>query len=155
MPQADGLVLRDIHAATAPSWWPPAPGWAVSVALLLVVAGAGLAWRGHRRRRRRSIEALFDDLVDAASTPANQVAAMSDLLRRAARRHVPDAGTLCGEAWATLVASATPSADAWPLQLQALLLEGGYRRAVDVDVDDVRRLRMLARPLFIHWMCAR
>lgn len=153
MQQADGLVLRDIHAAVAPTWWPPAPGWWLLAALLLLLGAGALAWRVRRKRQRCRIEQLFDHGVDAADSPAAQVAAISALLRRAARRRDPDAGLLQGDAWIGLLTSAAPTADALDPALQVLLLEGGFRRAV--DADEVRRLRAIARPVFVHWMIAK
>jgi hypothetical protein len=146
------LVLRDIHQPPAPGWWPPAPGWwAVGTALVLLAAVlALLAWR--RRRRRQAIACLFDDRLAAADTPAAQVAAMSELLRRAARRRDPGADRLDGEAWlAFLDAGArVPRFDG---PAGRLLLDGAYRpgtAAADVDA-----LRPLARARYLEWMGAR
>ena len=80
--QAQELVLRDVHVPAAPSWWPPAPGWwllAGAVALVLAI----LWWVGRQRRRRKlAWQKLFDDACGDAA-PAAQVAAISELLRRA------------------------------------------------------------------------
>src|SRR5690606_26319507 len=92
-----GLPLRDVLEPVAPPWWPPAPGWwivAGVVALLLLAWGA---WRWRKARRRRLAGRLFDQTVDAARTPAAQVAAISALLRRAARQVEPGADVLQGE----------------------------------------------------------
>lgn len=148
MQQADGLVLRDIHASIAPGWWPPAPGWWwLAVALALALA-AVVAWRVLRARRRRRIERLFDDAVGAATTPAARVAAISELLRRAARRRDPAADRLDGSEWlAFLDARGTPLFEGEPGRL---LLEGGYRR--DVEATGVEQLRVAARRRFLEWM---
>ena len=103
-------VLRDIHLPPAPPWWPPAPGW-------WLLAAAVLAGRD---RRRRSCDA-----GDASSalpsprcstrrsmpppTPTAQVAAMSELLRRAARRRDAQADRLQGDAWLRFLDGATSS----------------------------------------------
>lgn len=143
------LVLRDIHQPAAPSWWPPAPGWWVLVLVLLVLVAVFVFWRRHRKQRQRRILALFDDTVAAADGAASQVAAISELLRRAARRHQPDADTLQGEAWLVLLDAGDPHR---PFTQGAgrLLLEGAYRR--DVDPHDVAALRDIARMRFIGWM---
>ena len=96
---ADGLVLRDIHQPPVPPWWPPAPGWwIVGACVLLALAIAGwFAWR--RRQRRRTHARMFDDAVAHAATPAAKIAAMSELLRRAARRIDPHADKLLGDDW--------------------------------------------------------
>ena len=81
------LVLRDIHATPAPSWWPPAPGWWI-VAGIVVAAFALLAgWRLRARRRRDAIAALFDREVDAAPTPPQQIANRLRERARGAGRH--------------------------------------------------------------------
>lgn len=170
------LVLRDIHQPPAPPWWPPAPGWWVLAALLLLAAGA-VAWFVSRRRRHRAaVVALFDREVQAAPTAADEVAAISELLRRAARRRDPQADRLHGEAWLAFLdgvpaagASRNPSkrgtqrlaaapGDATVQQPFSkgpgrLLLEGGYRR--DVDAAQVAQLRPLARARFLDWMAAK
>lgn len=152
------LVLRDIHQPPAPSWWPPAPGWWLLAFALLLLLGVWLWWRGRRARRRQEIERLFDLAVAAATTPAGQVAAMSELLRRAARRHDASADRLHGEAWLQFLdgpparARRKRSGDAADFAQGAgrLLLDGGYRR--DVDAGQVEALRLLARRRFLQWM---
>ncbi|HEY5850628.1 MAG TPA: DUF4381 family protein [Lysobacter sp.] len=163
------LVLRDIHSMPAPPWWPPAPGWWLVIAAVLAVAGA-IGWIAlRRRRRRRAITELFDRSVDAAASPAAQVAAMSELLRRAARTHDARADRLQGDAWLEFLDGGTLSKrsglkrsgskqkrrDA-PAEFShgpgRLLLDGGYRR--DVAVADVQALRTVARARFLQWMGA-
>ena len=138
---APDLVLRDIHQPPAPPWWPPAPGWWLLLALVLLLA-ALWAWHSARqRRRRRTIEAVFDDAVAAARTPTEQIAAMSELLRRAARKVDPGADRLDGEAWLKLLALDDATG--------RVLLEGGYQR--DIDPRRVDELRPLARARFLQW----
>jgi len=146
---APGLVLRDIHQPPAPPWWPPAPGWwlVAGVVVLLLVLGLWLGAR--RRRRRRAITGLFDDAVDQAATPAAQVAAMSELLRRAARRHHPQADRLLGDDWLRLLDDGAPS-PSFSRDPGRLLLEGGFRR--EVDAEAVAALRPLARRRYLAWM---
>ena len=163
------LVLRDIHQPLAPPWWPPAPGWWMLAAILLL-AIAACAWIAARRRRRRlAIAAIFDAALDAADTPSAQVAAMSELLRRAARRRDPAADRLHGEAWLEFLdAPATPSTarragkpasgprvepGRFSQGPGRLLLDGGYRR--EVDANQVAALRTCARARFLDWMAAR
>ena len=143
------LVLRDIHASVAPSWWPPAPGWWMVAAALLALGLGYALWRRRRNLRDRRIAALFDDAVAAAADPAASVATMSELLRRAARQNHPRADTLSGEAWLALLDGGDPDA---PFTSGAgrLLLEGGFRR--DPDPQAVATLHLLARARFIGWM---
>lgn len=45
--------LRDIHLPAPIGWWPPAPGWWILAALVLVGAVALSVWLTRRARRRR------------------------------------------------------------------------------------------------------
>jgi len=143
------LVLRDIHQLPAPPWWPPAPGWWLLASLLLALAAVP-AWRAWRRARRtRAHAALFDSALREAATPTARVAAMSDLLRRAARRIDPHADTLVGEAWLALLDRGSPR-PAFDTHVGRLLVDGAYRR--DIDAQAVESLQPLARARFLSWM---
>ena len=145
----DALVLRDIHQPPAPPWWPPAPGWWLLAAVLLALLAVP-AWRAWRRtRQHRAHAALFDRTVAEAATPAAQIAAMSQLLRRAARRHAPQADTLVGEAWLRFLDADAPT-PAFDSDVGHLLVDGGFRPAVDPAA--VEALRPLARARFLAWM---
>ncbi len=163
------LVLRDIHQPAAPPWWPPAPGWWLLVAILLL-AIALWAWLAARRRqRRRAIAAIFDQALGAADSPSAQVAAMSELLRRAGRRRDPAADRLHGDAWLEFLDGSAKDADQRRGRKPAsrpcvgserfsqgpgrLLLDGGYRR--QVDPGQVAALRAIARARFLDWMALR
>ncbi|HEY0506396.1 MAG TPA: DUF4381 family protein [Lysobacter sp.] len=153
---AGALVLRDIHVTPAPSWWPPAPGWWIVAAAMLALL-AGLAWwRLRARRRRRAVARLFDERIDAATSPAQQVAAMSELLRRAARRRDPHADRLAGEEWLRFLDPPAkkrgPSSRDFSEGAGRLLLDGGFRR--EADAAQVEALRRIARERFLHWMSA-
>ena len=145
------LVLRDIHVPAAPGWWPPAPGWWIVAALLvaLVCVASWMAWR--RRRRRLALRKLFDDTLAAAGSPAAQVAAMSGLLRRAARQRDARAATLQGDDWIGFLDAGADHA-LFDAGLGRLLLEGGFRPAL--DATDVDALRPCVRQRFLEWMGA-
>ncbi|MEO6264577.1 MAG: DUF4381 family protein [Luteimonas sp.] len=150
--QADALVLRDIHQPPAPSWWPPAPGWWIVVAcvLLAVVVALWFTWR--RRRRRRALARMFDDAVDHAATPAARIAAMSELLRRAARRLDPAADKLLGDDWLRFLDKGL-KVPAFAAGAGSVLRDGAFRR--DVSALEVDALRQLTRARFLDWMAAR
>jgi len=157
---ASTLVLRDIHQPPAPPWWPPAPGWwGLAIALLLAI-GCAVWCKARQRRRQRRLAALFDEAVAAAESPAEAVAAISELLRRAGRCHDPAADRLHGEAWLAFLEQATsrtrggkPAPPVFTEGPGRLLLDGGYRR--EVAADEVAALRPQARALFLHWMSRR
>ena len=122
------LVLRDIHQPPAPPWWPPAPGWWL-VAAMLLLALAVASWFAARRRKRQRAIARCSMTLAARRTPAAQVAAMSELLRRAARRVNPKP-TSAGRSLAAFPRCGRQAA-ACSRRRGRLLLEGGYRREVD------------------------
>lgn len=146
------LLLRDIHQPPAPPWWPPAPGWwIVAAVLLLAIATVSwLAWRRHRRRR--ALERLFDDSVHAAPTPATQIAAISELLRRAARRRDPHADKLQGDDWLRFLDHGSKHT-LFDGDEARLLLDGGFRP--EVDAGAVAVLLPRARARFLEWMATR
>ena len=143
------LQLRDVHEGLAPACWPPAPGWWVVLAAVVAVA-AWFAWRALRRRRRRAmILRLFDETVAQAATPSMQVAAMSELLRRAARRKHANADTLDGEDWLRFLDAGLPQ-PVFAAGAGALLRDGGFR--ADVSAHEAEALRIVARERYLHWM---
>jgi hypothetical protein len=83
------LPLRDIHLPAPVSWWPLAPGWWVSLALLLV-SGVLLAWWWRGAPTRRARRAALDELAAIESDFARHndghacAKALSRLLRRLA-----------------------------------------------------------------------
>jgi hypothetical protein len=145
------LVLRDIHQPPAPPWWPPAPGW-WWLSALVVVGAAVLLWRVWRRHRhRRAIERLFDHTVSIADTPAARIAAISELLRRAARRRHPGADTLIGEDWLRLLDEGL-KAPVFAGGIGAVLRDGAFRR--DITPQQVDALQRVARERFMDWMAS-
>lgn len=143
------IALRDIHQATAPPWWPPAPGWWIAAAVVVAIAITLWVLRWRKIRQIRRLEAMFDDTVDAAPTAAAQARAMSELLRRAARRKQGDADTYEGETWLRFLDSGyrTPVFDT---DAGRMLVDGAFRR--DVAEGAVRAVRGAARARFIEWM---
>lgn len=138
-----GPVLRDIHLPAEPSWWPPAPGWWVLAALALLA----LAWlwrrHAHKRLLRRAQRRLHEELEHAragAADGASQVAAVSMLLRRVAKRYAPAALALRDEAWLQFLDGGDASR---PFSQGAgrLLLDGPYRPRIDqADADALANL---------------
>lgn len=148
----DGLVLRDIHQPIAPPWWPPAPGWWAVFAVIVLLAVIATWFFARHRRKQRAIAALFDQAMTESSSPAGQIAAMSELLRRAARRRNAHADTLQGDDWLLFLdgdSKRTPFSQGQG----RVLLEGGYQR--DVDVQQADALRPLARNRYLELMASR
>lgn len=143
------LPLKDVHPGVAPAWWPPAPGWWLVAAAVLVVGVAIGLWLHLRRKRTRALLAYFDASVARAETPVATIAAISDLLRRAARRVLPDADRLQGDAWLRFLDAGLKR----PQFLHgpgALLRDGAFRP--DADPAAVEALRIVARQRYLDWM---
>ena len=145
--QAQELVLRDVHVPAAPSLWPPAPGWwLVTAAVLAVIA---LIWflRARQQRKLAAREHLFD--AACGNLPASaQIAAMSELLRRAARQVDKHADRLQGEAWLQFLDG--KNGNDFSKGAGRLLLEGGFRR--DVADVDLAATKYVARSRFLELM---
>jgi len=148
--QAQELLLRDVHVPPAPSLWPPAPGWWLVAGA--VALAAAIAWWIGRKRRRRMLawQKLFDDACGDAA-PAAQVAAISELLRRAARRVNAKADHLQSEDWLLLL-DGRKQKD-FSEGPGRLLLEGGYRR--EVPAEEFATAKALARARFLELMAGR
>lgn len=148
--QGDALVLRDVHVPPAPSLWPPAPGWwlVIGVVALVLVFGAILLWR--RRRRLRTWQRMFDE-ASLAPQPALQAAAISELLRRAARRVDAKADRLHGEEWLRFL-DGKQGTD-FSRGPGRVLLDGGYRR--ELDERQLAQAKTAARARFLELMASK
>lgn len=143
-----GLVLRDIHLPPPPPWWPPALGWWL-LAAIVALAAVWLLRRWRRRLRlRRQRELLLRewqrtlDLHPPQREPAALVAALSLLLRRAARLHASQAVTLQGDSWLAFL-DGDDRAQPFRTGPGRLLLDGPYRP--DVGVEEARAVAELVR----------
>lgn len=145
----DPLPLLDVHLPPSPSWWPPPAGWwLVLLAIALVTA---VVWYRRRRARRlrEDMERLFDAGVDAADGFPARIAAMSELLRRAARRSDPNAVRLAGDAWLRFLDQGRP-VQVFSAGAGRTLLEGGFRR--DVGEQEYAALHGIVRARFVELM---
>jgi hypothetical protein len=143
------LPLRDVHPGASPSWWPPAPGWWMLAMLILTIVVALALWWLRRRRRNEVVLRLFDDALVQAGTTSLQVAAMSSLLRRAARLRNPAADRLEGDAWLHFLNQGLPD-QPFSGELGSLLLDGGFR--ANVAETAAADLRAIVRRRYLSWM---
>ena len=100
--------LRDIHAAPAAPWWPPAPGWWVIALLLLAL----LVWLGRRvfarykvRLRRKQMLGWIDHLnanTDPQREPQAYLSTLNRIFKLVALRAFPaqQCASLAGQDWA-------------------------------------------------------
>lgn len=124
----DAASLNNLHDIVLPgdvSWWPPAVGWYVVFALLLLVAirflwHAWVQWNVNAYRREALVE--LSEACDAET--------VAEILRRAALVFAPRnaiAG-LSGEAWVKWLTDRC--AKPLPPDVRELLATGVYQRAV-------------------------
>lgn len=143
------LPLRDIHLPPEPSWWPPAPGWWVLAAIVLALL-AFATWKLIRvlraRARRRALAAEFERAAGLAD-PLARIAAVSELLRRAARQRDPVAATLAGEDWLRFL-DGSDAARAFTSGAGRALLDAPWRASVDAASADAAVAA--ARPRYLQ-----
>lgn len=151
MSAAASLPLRDVQLPPPPTWWPPAPGWWLVFAAIVLVGAAIWAWQWRRRRARQRWLNLFDAQVAHAGSPVAEIAAIADLLRRAARHARPGAERLQGAEWLAFLDE--KNSRAFSEGDGALLLDGGYRPSADAEA--VQRLRVLARRRYLSLLTER
>lgn len=105
-PQASQLQLRDIHLPDAVSWWPPAPGYWLLLALLMISLMS--FWLMRKRYRQRAVKraalkqlTLIKQNFRQNHDTQQLVSQLSALLRRAAISTFPRANcaALTGQQW--------------------------------------------------------
>jgi hypothetical protein len=126
-------ALRGIHLPEPMGLWPPAPGWWLLPASLLLLGAAIVAWR-RWRRSRVAYHALRElDRLAKGEAPGDLqtlAASVSLLLRRVALRRFGNArvASLSGDAWQSFLCETSPR---------------GSRRKRGID-EDAGRLLALA-----------
>ena len=98
--------LAPEHAPTPAGWWPPAPGW-WGVALLCIVAAAGIVWwmRDPRRALRRTALRQLRLIGTSDADGAAVARAIQNLMRRYALTVFghDKVAKLTGESWLSFV----------------------------------------------------
>jgi hypothetical protein len=145
-PQTDNLPLRDIHLPEPVAWWPPAPGWWLLPALLIMIAG--LAWWLHRRHRRGALhrgaqQALQEIAGDYRQSPDDEqlVQRLSVLLRRLSLSRYPrqQVAGLTGTAWLAWLDRVLGGSD-FREGVGRTLIHAPYTRQVKVDSEALLQL---------------
>ena len=135
-----GPELRDIHLPADPSWWPPAPGWWILLALAIgavVWVAVVLRRRARHRRWQRRILAELDRISAMPGSNGSVpilISELSQLLRRASRLIDVHAASLRGSAWLTFLDSIL-GGDEFSSGPGRVLLDGLYQREAHIDVE--------------------
>ena len=150
---ADPLAdLRDWHLPDPVSWWPPAPGWwlvAAGILLgLLLVVRLWLRWRGRtslQRAARHELERLGRELATDGDR-RRYLAELSRLLRRLALARYPrvQVAGLTGGDWLAFL-DATGGAGEFSDGVGRALIESAYRPADQIDFDPERLAALVGR----------
>ena len=141
----DAASLDRLHDIVTPPpipWWPPAPGWyvvgaIVLILVLLLMVRSWLRWRANAYRRE-ALHAL-DSAVDVATIAA--------LLRRTALAESSrsEIAALTGNAWVDWLAARSP--EPVPPAIREQLVTGSYAPGARSDLTAVRAWAA-------HWIAA-
>jgi hypothetical protein len=126
----ESLDLRDVHLPEPPPWWPPAPGWWLLFALVLLAGlAAWLYWQRYRAERPRRMALAELDAVArrCADEPQRLASELSIWLRRVALTLQPriDVAGLTGQDWLDALQRLSPGSTL-VRDCQQLLLQGPY-----------------------------
>lgn len=142
------LPLRDIHLPDAISWWPLAPGWWIS--LLLVIILITLIVYFVRRYRNHKLSALYlankeleqiKNNFDANQNKIVLVKALSELIRRVSISvfQRQETAGLTGEEWLTFLDRYTEN-NAFNNGIGRVLIEAPYQANPDFNSNELLEL---------------
>lgn len=134
-------ALRDIHTPGMIESWPPAVGWWVLAAVLLIASIAAVIWVLRRwRANQYRREALAEmDLLLSQNKQDHQdreyLVALQQLLKRVALTKFPreSVAGLYGEAWLQFLDRSSNS-HAFSIGPAEALIDGNYRPDINIDV---------------------
>jgi hypothetical protein len=137
--------LRDIHAAPAVPWWPPAPGWWVLAVLLLAALAVLIRRLQQRRRAQQRRQRLLhfiewiEQTVDPASAPGQYLSDLNRVFKLVALRAFPgtDCVRLTGRDWVDFLRGKLGDT---PEQTLMALAEGPYQPAPGFDPQALGQL---------------
>jgi len=148
--QTDPLAnLRDIHIPGAIDPWPPAIGWWLLAAIILIALGFGIfrifKWWKSNQYRREAIRALTV-LLDNHETDKQYLRAYSDLLKRVALSKYPreSVANLTGEAWVSFLDRSARTQE-FTMGEGQVLVQGNYEVNPSVNVEQLHKLGL-------HWI---
>jgi hypothetical protein len=143
------LPLRDIHLPDPVSWWPPAPGWWMLLALLVAIAL--LSGFLHHRYRRNALQRAAQQALHKIGEDYRQsgdalllAQQLSMLLRRVSLSCYPrqQVAGLTGRAWLSLLDRTLPG-DEFQQGAGRVLIDAPY--SLDSRVDGPALLQLCER----------
>ncbi len=138
--------LRDIHAAPAVPWWPPAPGWWLLALLVLVL----LAWLGRRvlaryriHQRRKQMLGWINHLntsIDPQRDPQAYLSTLNRIFKLVALRAFPGqhCAALAGQDWTDFLTDKMKHSQL--TQSLNVLASGPYDPSPEFDPDLISEL---------------
>lgn len=140
--------LRDIHLPGPVSWWPPAPGWWLLLAIVLL--GTFAPWFIYRLRKRNAwrrsalemMKQLREQFQSGGAESQRIVADLSVLMRRVAISRFPreESAKLSGEAWLKFLDQRQRKGSIFQSPVGQLLVIAPYAQQMDISTADMNEL---------------
>ena len=137
------LPLRDIHLPDAVSWWPPAPGWWILLALLiaLIVFLPRLIKRLGQQPLNKTALIELEQIQQNFSSHKDELKLIQDisvLLRRVCISYLPreQAAGLTGEQWIFRLNSLSGKSF-FTEQMGDLLISAPYKKTVEINSKEL------------------
>ena len=139
MTEPKDLALRDIHLPGEISFWPPAPGWWILVALIIAAVAGGIWLYRHNRQLKLSATRMAREQLQlivaryqSDKDPLELIQQLSVLLRRLSISLYPrtEVASLTGQAWLEFLDRQSAQQN-FSTGSGRLLSEAPYRRTVD------------------------
>lgn len=165
-PDLASIPLRDIHLPETVSWWPLAPGWWITLGLLLLAAITVYFLKYMKERRQLEKQSLdeFSRIVDQYKSNGDATALLADisqLLRRVSitRFTETDVASLTGDAWLTfldepLKDNNNPQGIRFQGELGACLVAGQYQRPGKINEQKLDQVLVLTR-VWLQIVCSK
>ena len=137
------LELRDIHLPDGSLWWPPAPGWWLSLLLIVglaILLPRLLRWYRHQPLRRVSLQELarIRQVYKQGQSERAVLSEVTSLLRRVTISYYGRDATAAatGETWLRQLRQLSPDSAFTEQQLELLVRER-YRPQTDFDIEQL------------------
>ncbi len=135
--------LRDIHAAPAAPWWPPAPGWWILALLLacilfLVLRQVMGRYRAHQRRLQlMKFVDHVEQTVDPAFNPQEFLSSLNRVFKIVALRAFPEnhCARMQGREWTDFVEIKLQGSDS--VAELSVLAQGPYQPAASFNAGSL------------------